>query len=87
MGAKSFRFAPRPIHRLLPCNFENFVSHGDSWCIDKCLSRERVSVSARIPHVLRGFDRWDELESDIGNTDKSNDAPENIVRDMLVEED
>lgn len=42
---------------------------------------------ASIPHVLRGFDRWDELESDIGNTNKSNDAPENIIRDMLVEKD
>jgi hypothetical protein len=43
-------------------------------------------VFASIPHILRGFDRWDELEDDIGNTSESNDDPKDIVHNVLVEE-
>lgn len=42
---------------------------------------------ASIPHVLWGFDRWDELECDVDNTNQGNDASENIVHNVGVEED
>jgi len=44
-------------------------------------------VFASIPHVLRGFDRRDELEDDIGNTNESNDDPKDIIHNVFVEED
>jgi hypothetical protein len=43
-------------------------------------------VFSRIPHVLRGLDRWDEFENDIANPNNTDYGAENIVENMLIEE-